>query len=395
MHSAPTDQALPPERLDRARPYGEAPRSTHVDPVRLALVLAVLLALHSGEPTPTHIAFFVALGVLLAFSTRRPVGLATIVVLLVGAIAIRLAVSDRTGSDVLQVTKVAIDRVLAGLNPYGYAYQTSNPTGSPFPYGPLALVAYMPFHHAAFVLELVSAAVVSVILAVQGRLVGLAVYAAAPIAVSVAVDGSNDTTLGLLILAAFMTASRWPAVGGFVLAGATAFKLSALAFAPGLIAWAGGRVALAFVAGSLMAWAPVIATWGIASYLDSATRANDIHGTNTRWSLGVLVKELTDRRQPVLDELRFVLGGLIAVAGLRLRRSMDGVILVGCAVYLVTLYGGNWGTYAYLGGIAPLVCWRLDDWLGLTSHSVLERLRALGPHVQALRTSSLSWRRRS
>lgn len=357
----------------------------NIDPVRLALVMAVLLALHGGDPTPTHIVVFGALGVLLAISTRRPVGLATIIVLLVAAIAIRLAVSDRTGSDVLQVTKVAIDRVLAGLNPYGYAYQTSNPPGAPLPYGPMAILLYMPFHHAAFVLELVSAAVVTIILALQGRLVGLAVYAAAPITVALAVDGSNDTTLGLLILGAFMTASRWPAVGGFVLAGATAFKLSALAFAPGLIAWAGGRVALAFVAGSLMAWAPVIANWGIASYLDSASRANEIHGNSTRWSLGVLVRELTDRRQPVLDVLRFVLGGLIAVAGLRYRRSMDGVILVGCVVYLVTLYGGNWASFAYLAGIAPLVCWRLDDWLGWTSSPVVERLRVLRTQIQSRR----------
>lgn len=347
-----------------------------IDPVRLALVMAIVLGLHSGIPTPTHVAFFVALGVLLAISAWRPVGLATILVLIVGGIAIRLAVSDRLGSDVLQVTKVAIDRVLAGLNPYGYAYQTSSPPGAPFPYGPMALLLYVPFHHAALILELVTAGIVGVILAVQGRLVGLAVYVAAPILVSVATDGSNDTTLGLLILVAFMTAARWPALGGFFLAGAVAFKLSALAFAPAFLAWAGGRVAIAFASGSLIAWAPVLSTWGIASYLESASRANALH-TTVVWSFGTAVKGLLGERVELLDTLRFAVGGAIAVVGLRFRHSMDAVILVGCAVYLVTLYGGNWATYAYLGGIAPVVCWRVDDWLGFRSRPLLERLRAL------------------
>jgi Glycosyltransferase family 87 len=348
-----------------------------IDAARLALVVALLLALHSGEPTPAHILFFVLLGALLAAATRWPVGLATIVVLLTGAIVVRLAISDRIGSDVLAVTRAAIDRVLAGLDPYGYAYPSSTPPGAPFPYGPLAILLYMPFHHAASVLELVSSTAVLGILAVQGRLIGLAVYAAAPILVAISVDGSNDTTLGLLILAAFMTARRWPMLAGFILALATGFKLSALAFVPGFLAWAGLRVALVFAAGSVIAWAPVVVNWGIANYLDSVDKANIIHANRTNWSLGVLVKAVTGSRQPVMDVLKYVFGAVIAVAGLRFRKSLDGVILVGIAAYVLVLYGGNWGSYAYFGGIAPIVCWRLDDWLGFTSVPLLGRLRAV------------------
>jgi hypothetical protein len=348
-----------------------------IDAARLALVAALLLALHSGEPTAAHVLVFIVLGSMLAAATRWPVGLATIIVLLAGAVIIRLAISDRTGSDVLNVTRAAIDRVLAGLNPYGYAYQSSSPPGAPFPYGPLAILMYMPFHHAAFVLELVSAGVVLGILAFQGRLIGLAVYAVAPIIVAISVDGSNDTTLGLLILVAFMSARRWPTVAAFILALATGFKLSALAFVPGFLAWAGLRAALVFAAGSVVAWAPVIGDWGIANYLDSVDKANVIHGNRTTFSLGVLVKGLTGARQPIMDTLKYVFGGLIALGGLRFRRSLDGVILVGVVVYLVTLYGGNWASYAYFGGVAPIVCWRLDDWLGFTSTPLLDRLRTL------------------
>jgi hypothetical protein len=355
----------------------EVPRSMKIDAARFALVVALLLALHSGEPTPAHVLFFVVVGALLAAATRWPVALATIVALLVGAVVIRLAVSDRTGSDVLTVTKSAIDRVLAGLDPYGFAYQSSSPPGAPFPYGPLAILMYMPFHHAAFVLELVSSAVVLGVLAFQGRLIGLAVYAAAPIIVSISVDGSNDTTLGLLILAAFMAAKRWPMLAGFILALATGFKLSALAFVPGFLAWAGLRVSLVFAAGTIIAWAPVLANWGVGNYLDSVDKANIIHANRTTFSLGVLVKGVTGARQPIMDVLKYVFGVVIAVAGLRFRKSLDGVILIGVAVYLVVLYGGNWGSYAYFGGVAPIVCWRLDDWLGFTSVPLLDRLRTL------------------
>jgi hypothetical protein len=347
-----------------------------IDAARVALVTALMLALHSGEPTAAHVLFFVVLGAMLAAATRWPVGLATIVVLLVGALVIRLVISDRTGSDVLSVTRAAIDRVLAGLDPYGYAYDASSPPGAPFPYGPMAILIYMPFHQAAFVLELVSASIVLGILAINGRLIGLAVYATAPIIVSVSVDGSNDTTLGLLILAAFMAAKRWPMAGGFILALATGFKLSARAFVPGFLAWAGLRVALVFAAGTVIAWAPVIAIWGIASYLDSVEKANLTHASRTEWSLGVIVKALTGARQPIMDVLAYAFGAVIAVAGLRFRKSLDGVILVGVAVYLAVLYGGNWGSFAYFGGIAPLVCWRLDDWLGFTSVPLLDRLGA-------------------
>ena len=340
-------------------------------------MVALVLSLHSGDPDPTPIALWITIGVVLAISTRRPVGLLTITVLLVAAVVVRLAWSDRTGSDVLQVTRVAIDRVIVGLNPYGHAYQTSNPPGAPFPYGPMALLMYLPFHRVEFLLELLSGFAVAAILALQGRLIGLAVYAAAPIVVSVATDGSNDTTLGLLVLAAFMTAQRSRIAAGFLLACAVAFKLSALAFAPGFLAWAGLDATLVFIAGSVITWSPVLAVWGIPSFLDSAARANDLHDS-TRWSLGVLIQELAGRRIEALDQLRYVAGGLIALVGLRFRRSMDAVILVGVVVYVVTLYGANWGTFAYLGGIAPIVCWRLDDWLGFESRSVLVRVPALG-----------------
>ena len=346
------------------------------DPVRLALVVAGLLALNlGGRPTVPMLLLLIVLAILVAASARWNVRIATLIVLLVGGIAVRTVVVDREGSDVLQVTAAAIDRVLAGANPYGVGYVESTPDGSPFPYGPVALLWYLPLADYPDVIELLASFAVVVILAVQGRLVGLAAYATMPILVATAVDGSNDTSLGLLLLAAFMVAQRWPGLGAVVLAAAVAFKLSALAFVPAFLAWGGVRVAAAFAAASVVCWAPVIGRWGIDAFLRSAQMAEDTHRVATIWSLGSVVRDLTGTRVEILDQLRYVLGGIVAVVTLPLRRSLDGVILAGAAVYLVTLFAGNWATFAYFAGLAPLVCWRLDDWLGLESQPLVANLR--------------------
>jgi hypothetical protein len=59
-----------------------------------------------------------------------------------------------------------------------------------------------------------------------------------------------------------------------------------------------------FVAGTVIAWAPVLANWGVASYLDSVDKANVTHANRTAFSLGGLVKELTGARQPIMNMLK-------------------------------------------------------------------------------------------
>jgi hypothetical protein len=281
-----------------------------LDPARLALVVAGLLLIPPGRPTAAQLALLITIAVLLTVSAIRNVRTATILVLLVGGIAIRLVIVEHEGSDVLDVTAAAIQRVLDGFSPYGSGYDQSRPPGAPFPYGPVALLWYMPLASAPDLIELAGSFAVAVVLALQGRLVGLAVYTTAPVLVATAVDGSNDTSLGLLLLAAFMATTRWPAVGAAVLAVAVGFKLSALAWLPGLIVLGGARVAAAFVAASLVVWSPVIAAWGVRAFIRSAQLANDAHQT-TAWSLGSIIRDVTGVRVAELDQLSFVLGFLI------------------------------------------------------------------------------------
>jgi len=355
-------------------PLVEAP-PLRTDPVRLALVLAAILALGlPGDPTGPMLLMPPAAAIVLAASYRWDARVATLLLLFAGAALVRVSIADRTGSDVLAVTAAAIDRVLAGANPYGVGYVESTPDGASFPYGPIALLWYLPLRDQPDLIELGASIVVAAMLLLRGRVLGLAVYAMAPILVASSVDGSNDTSLGLLILATFIVAGRSAVLGAALLAVTVGFKLSALAFVPAFLAWGGLRPALAFAAASLVVWAPVVAGWGIGSFAWSARVANEVHRT-TIWSLGSIVDDFTDTRVAALDQLRFVLGGLVAIATLRLRRSLDQVFIAGSIVYLVTLFAGNWGTFAYFAALAPMLCWRLDDWLGFESRPLLAPVR--------------------
>src|SRR5438132_875551 len=71
------------------------------------------------------------------------------------------------------------------------------------------------------------------------------------------VDGSNDTSAGLLILLSLAVAARRPAAGAAFLAVAVAFKPYAIAWIVPLVAWAGLPSAAAFLGASAIAWSPV------------------------------------------------------------------------------------------------------------------------------------------
>jgi len=146
----------------------------------------------------------------------------------------------------------------------------SLPAGAPFAYGPLALLWYLPSLDDPGQLELLAAFVILGLLALRGRLVRLAIYAVTPAFVVAAGDGSNDTTAGLLILIALLTAVRVPVAGAVMLAVAVAFKPYALAWLPGLLGY-GGVVAplVAFLVASAVAW-----RWATCSSCDRPRRSS-------------------------------------------------------------------------------------------------------------------------
>jgi hypothetical protein len=334
--------------------------------VRLGLLVGLLLVVQPGGPTAVALLVMVLLlATLVASLAWRIEGLALVV--LVGAgLALRFAIKDDVGSDVLDVVSAAIQRTLGGENPYGFGYDTSRPPGAPYPYGPLALLWYLPFTDRPRLVELLVSAAILTALAVRGRFLGLAVYATAPVLVSLTSDGSNDTSAGLLILVALVAAARRPVLGAVLLAVAAAFKPYALAWAPGLLWWGGGAAAVGFMVASAVAWAPVLFVWGPATFFRSVQIADAVH-TAPYYSFGAIWEGILKQPAPaeLLDRAKVVLGALTAGVGLRFATSIDRVIVVGIVVLLVTLYSGYWATFAYIAAVAPIVCWRLDDWFDL------------------------------
>lgn len=337
----------------------------------LALVVALaLLPAVSGRPGGETLAAMVAVGAVLFVATRWHVPMLAVVVLLLVGIGLRAALQQHTTSDVMAVVGAAIRLVAGGGNPYGIGYAVSRPAGSSYPYGPLPLLWYAPFQESGWQLELIVGCLVLGLLAMRGKLLGLAIYAIAPTLVATTGDGSNDTSAGFLLLVAFVVARRRPVLGAFLLAIAVAFKPYLVAWAPAYLVWGGWTVIAVFVGASLVLWSPVIFLWGIPNFLRSLDLASQGQARHLpEWTFGELWRSVFHGQvsASLLETLRLVLGTATAVATLRWARSLDGVILAGALVYVVTLYMGYWSTYAYFAAVAPILCWRIDDWLRLPS----------------------------
>jgi len=338
------------------------PDPATASPSWLALVVAIVLVSQANRPL--GVALVLVLAVTLALSLRWRLGWLVIGVLAVAGVAMRLDLLHAGTSDVLTVTRSAIETMLAGGSPYGIGYASSSPPGAPFPYGPLALLWYLPFRADPRVVEFAVSLLVLAVLALRGRPIGLAIYALALPLLLTAGDGSNDTSAGLLLLAALVVLPRSPIGGAGLLAIATAFKPYAAAWLVPLVVWAPAAGVVGFVVVSLIVWAPVYLLWGVPAFFDSLGRSQSIH-SQPYYSLGALLSSvLGGVSEASFDRLRYVLGLIAAVATVPFVRSGRAVIVAGTLIFLVTLYTGFWSTFAYLASLAPILCWNLDDWIG-------------------------------
>ncbi|MDQ3554201.1 MAG: hypothetical protein M3395_07320 [Chloroflexota bacterium] len=336
--------------------------------VWLALLVAALLLAGVGTPRTTQVFCLLLVIATLFLSLRFRVGAAAVIVLVMVGVLMRSAFIGFGQSDVLTVTGMAIDHVLAGGNPYGVGYPGPSPTGAPFAYGPLALLWYLASTDAQIVERGVSLFIL-LLLAVRGRPLGLAVYAASSVLLVTASDGSNDTSAGLFLLVALLAAQRSALAGGALLGLAVAFKPYALAWLPPLLAfWGPGAALLSFGAVALATWGPVLLIWGPGSVLTSLRMAEAVHG-RAYYSLAYGLS-MDPALRPLLESSRFVAGGLLAAASWLMVRSPASMILWGTAIFLVTLFAGYWSTFAYFAALAPVICWHLDEWLGLAEGRV-------------------------
>jgi hypothetical protein len=333
----------------------------------VALGIALVLAVQPLWDDRTAVAVAGAIALTLVAAARWQLKWLPVVVLILCGLALRLSVYGRESSDVADVTSIAIRMMLAGFDPYGIPYMVSRPMGAAFPYGPVALFWYLPFRSDPAMLEfLVSVALLCYfgLRAASGRPIGLAVMALAPPLVLAAMDGSNDTSAGLFVLGAFVLGASRPVLGAAVLAVAVAFKAYAIAWVPAFLVWAGLPAVAAFIGASVVAWSPVLLQWGPDSFLKSLAMAQQTHMRQAYWSFAAILDAIAPGAAPrALETIRYVVAGVVALLGARVVRSLDGVIVVGTLAFVLAQFGGYFGSYVYLAAIAPLLCWRVDDWL--------------------------------
>jgi hypothetical protein len=333
----------------------------------VALGVALVLAIQPIWRDSVAIAVAGAIALTLAAAARWQLRWLPVAVLIACGAALRLSAYGNEASDVSAVTSAAIQVMLAGGDPYGLGYLVSRPAGAAFPYGPVALLWYLPTWWDPVLIELAVSGVLMGWLglrAAKGRPLGLAIFALAPPLVLATVDGSNDTTAGLMILAAIAVAARRPAVGAAILAIAVAFKPYAVAWVPALLLWSGVPALLAFIGASVVAWGPVLFIWGPGSYLKSLAMAQETHLRSSYWSVAAILDGIAPGLAPrALESIRYLISGAVAVVGALRVRTLDGVIVVGTAAFVLAQFTGYFGSYVYIAAVAPLLCWRVDDWL--------------------------------
>lgn len=269
----------------------------------------------------------------------RPAAAAGAIVM--GSVILRLAYVGIGFTDQIAVSQAAATRAFGGLSPYGVGYAETVPPGAPFPYGPLALVWWLP----GPVIELVAATLLMLLLIRERSWLTLGLFASVPFAVYLTTTGTNDYSPALLIAAALVAMRDRPYLGAGILAVAAALKPYALAWLPSLIGFAGWRAGLVMVGLSAVLWTPLLA-WGAGGFMRSIELSRSVH------PLGENALNL-----PVL---RFAAVPIAALGFLA--KHWEAAVLVGSAAFVVYLFPDRWASLGYWLAVGPITGIALERW---------------------------------
>ncbi len=367
--------------------------------IGLAIVFFTLAG-SQGEPRPLEVFGLILITPLVLVGTgltRRP-WIAALYLLLFGVL-IRVYYLDRPlDSDVLPVTDAAIDRLLAGGNPYGPKYSVLPflGPGNPYPYPPGNLLYYLPgfLYDSVRSTEVFSAGLVLAGLAWAAWLnrndwpvATMGVYAAAPPLILLATDGSNDTSAGALLFASalLLFVSRRQSNGwllflsALVMGETLAFKQYTLPFWPFLVSYLAAQPwSVRVPIGpnrplSTPAWLLYMVASGAyvgavglpfflaspSAFIDSITHLNRaIEGWNV-WSF-LLHWQAWDARVELGDRLLVAIS--VGIMGVGVASSLlvdvtrpSRALLFGAGLWFLVMLFARWTTYAYFAGVAPVV----------------------------------------
>lgn len=258
--------------------------------------------------------------------------------------------------DQLAVSRAALSVALGGGNPYGIGYAASWPPGSPFPYGPLAMVTSV----LGVPGEILAVSGIMLILAFSRSVLTLAILAAWIPAIEFGVCGLNDQIPAFLLLGGLLLIERRSWIpGGVLVALSAGIKPYTMAWFPGLIGFGGVGMAAVLAVVSGLAWLPAL-LWGPSSFLRSIELARATHPTPAN-TLN-------------LPQWR-VLAVPVALAAL-LSRSWTVAVLSGVVIFLIVLFLDFWASVGYWYVAGPII--------GLVAE------RALSAFGVALRASRLT-----
>ena len=245
-------------------------------------------------------------------------------------------------ADQLIVGRAALDTVLAGGNPYGIGYAVSEPPGSPYVYGPLALLTSALRVHG----EVLAATGTMVVLALTRSFLTLGIFAGFLFVALLGTSGINDMVPGFLLMAGLVTLEHHRLSGATLLAVAAAVKPYCLAWFPAAMGYGGVAAAVALVGISGVMWSPLL-VWGPASFLRSVEMAAAVHP-----------EPANSLNMPALR----ILAAPLALASVFVR-SWSLMVVSGAAIFLVVLFLDRWASYGYWLVVLPILGMVVERWL--------------------------------
>ncbi len=326
-----------------------APRRLHLGRIDAAILMFALLgtlmayglAVYHGRPWTLLSLLAIPAALWLR---ERPSAAAG--ALVVGSVVLRLAYVGIGFTDQIAVSQAGTARALSGLSPYGVGYAQAVPRGAPFPYGPLALIWWLP----GPAIELVAATLLMVLLVGQRAWLTLGLFASAPFVVYLTTTGANDYSPGLLLAVGLLLMPQRPYLGAALLAVTAALKPYAFAWLPALIGYAGWRAGAVMIGLSAVLWSP-LAVWGVGGIFRSLELSRAVHPAQEN-----------ALNMPVLRYL----AAPIAACGLVARR-WEVAVLVGSAAFVVFLFLDRWASLGYWLAVGPITGIAIERWAFHTS----------------------------